>query len=255
MGRLRERCLGARTYGEGLHQGHAVPRSAWYGIQTVHKPAIRAHERSRPLAENYQAQLYQRLPAFIAGAGVVRYRAPKEIALHPDLAILLRTVDAFVKTHPDLSDLALGRYARWRLGPPSDAQRKLILTKTLTAEDRAAGRTTIDGIWVGRPWRQQVDVMDSEAFTKGQACDILTRLMYGGLGHWKKRKKELVREAKVAEKNGAAAEKDRVKKERAEEKKAQRAAERERKRLDKMVQKMQKRRKAAAAPRCDGDDR
>ena len=202
-------------------------------------------ENCASLAENYQAQLYTRLPTFITGPGVVRYRSPQEIALHPDLAILLRTVDAYVKQHPEFSDLSLGRYAPWRMGPPSFAQRKFILQKALSPEERAEGKTTIDGVWIGRPWNVRVDVMDSaEAFTKGQACDIITRVKYGGLGYWKKQKKELVKEAKWEAKVSREAVKASEKKELAEAKRAERLAERERKRVEKVLLKMNARKQA-----------
>lgn len=195
------------------------------------------------LPENYQAQLYTRLPAFITGPGVVRYRSPQEIALHPNLAILLRTVDAYVKQH--FSDLSLGRYASWRMGPPSDAQRKFILQKALSPEERVEGKTTIDGVWIGRPWNVSVDVMDpDEGFTKGQACDIITRVKYGGLGYWKKQKKVLVKEAKWEAKVGREAVKASEKKELAEARRAERAAERERKRVEKVLLKMNTRKQA-----------
>lgn len=171
----------------------------------------------------------------------MRYRSPQEIALHPDLAILLRTVDAYVKQHSEFSDLSLGRYAPWRMGPPSPAQRKFILQKALSPEERAEGQTTIDGVWIGRPWDERVDVMDPEggdAFTKGQACDIITRVKYGGLGYWKKQKKELVREAKREAKVGREAVRASERKQVAEAKRAERAAERERKRVEKVLLKM-----------------
>lgn len=225
------------TYASDLFQRHQVCERPYSG-------EVRLYLTLKPSSDNYQALLYQRLPSFIVGPGVVRFKAPKEIALHPNLPILLRTVDAYVKKHKDFGDLSLGRYAPWRLSPPTDAQRKLILAKALTADERAEGKTTIDGVWIGKPWREQVDVMDPEAFTKGQACDILTRTMYGGLRHWKKQRKELVRADKTAAREGRKAEKVQARKEKAEEKKAQQAAERERKRLEKVVQKMQARRSA-----------
>ncbi|GAA5991266.1 hypothetical protein JCM10908_003230 [Rhodotorula pacifica] len=227
-----------------------LSRNAWVGcgndvwvLELMGKGYIRV-ARHAEAKDNYQAQLYARLPAFITGPGVVRYRSPQEIALHPDLPILLRTVDAYIKQHADFADLALGRYAPWRMGPASDAQRKFILKKVLTPDERAEGKTSIDGVWIGRPWRSHVDVMDPDAFTKGQACDILARVMYGGLGHWKKKKKELVKQDKLEAKNGQHAIKAREKKEQAEAKKVERAAERERKRVEKMLQKMQARKQA-----------
>ncbi|GAA5876947.1 hypothetical protein JCM3774_000548 [Rhodotorula dairenensis] len=221
-----------------------LSRNAWVGcgndvwvLELMGKGFIRV-ARHPETPDNYQAQLYARLPAFITGPGVVRYRSPQEIALHPDLPILLRTVDAYVKRHADFADMALGRYAPWRLGPASTAQRTLILKRTTSADERAAGKTTIDGIWIGRPWQFQVDVMDPDALTKGQACDILTRVTYGGLGNWKKRKKELVRHEKRQLKVAHETVKAREKKALADAKRAERAAERERKRVEKAVQRM-----------------
>lgn len=188
--------------------------------------------------------MYARLPAFVTGSGVVRYRAPREIALHPDLPVLLRTVDAYVKRHADFSDLALGRYASWRMGPASTAQRALLLKKALSVEERAQGTTEIDGVWIGQPWKSRVDVMDPAAMTKGQACDVLTRVTYGGLGHWKKQKRRLVQDEKREVKFGLDAVKARERKEKADARRAERVAEQERKRVEKAVQKRNARKQA-----------
>ncbi|KAG0661148.1 hypothetical protein C6P46_004102 [Rhodotorula mucilaginosa] len=238
----------------GGHRGVPISRlsrNAWVGcgndvwvLELMGKGYIRI-ARHPEAPDNYQAQLYTRLPAFVTGPGVVRYRSPQEIALHPNLAILLRTVDAYVKQHSDFSDLSLGRYAPWRMGPPSPAQGKFILQKALSPEERAEGKTTIDGVWIGRPWNVRVDVMNpDEKFTKGQACDIITRVKYGGLGYWKKQKKELVKEAKREEKVGREAVKASERKELAEAKRAEKAAERERKRVEKVLLKMNARKQA-----------
>ncbi|GAA6058390.1 hypothetical protein JCM3770_002467 [Rhodotorula araucariae] len=150
--------------------------------------------------EGFHSLLYLRLPAWLHASGSgPRYSAPVPLASHSNFPILLRTTDAAILNHPELADIgtSLTRFAPWRRAPASASQRNYILKKLLTTEERAAGISDIEGVWVGQPWKDRVPV--DEALTRGTASDIISRLSHGGLGFWKKERRALVREDKREE--------------------------------------------------------
>ncbi|GAA5893108.1 hypothetical protein JCM6882_003888 [Rhodosporidiobolus microsporus] len=160
--------------------------------------------------ENYVAYHYRRLAPAPSSSPYPhrgpRYTHPVAIASHRSLPILLRTVDAFVLSKPENGGASLARYAPWRKAQASEAQKKFVLKKlgkdVEVAEDGSGGAEggggggeTIEGVWVGRPYKEQVPIA---GLTKGQAADILARTMHGGLKFWRDSRKVLVREEKKA---------------------------------------------------------
>ncbi|GJN91895.1 hypothetical protein Rhopal_004920-T1 [Rhodotorula paludigena] len=197
-----------------------VSRLAWVGCGEVWVLELmgKGHVKITQDELGFHSHLFVRLPSFYTRSGAPLYGKPIPIASHRSFPILLRTTDAYVRRHESFSPLVsqLERGSSWRRPPASDSQRAYILKKLSPAAPGKAGiegtPARIEGVWVGRPWKDQVDVA---TLSKGQASDIIARLAHGGLGYWKGERKKLVREEKREER-------ERVKVERRVEKMAAR---------------------------------
>lgn len=161
-----------------------------------------------PIAAAYISKLYRRIPTT---PGLPRFFPKAEtLASHRSLPILLKTTDATILNNPRYADLSLARHASWRRKEASPAQLAFLTKKlgkdveeveaspsasgeNLGAQIGGAVRQAISGVWVGKPYKQRIFVDD---LTKGQASDILVRLMHGGLAGWRSAEKGLVREEK-----------------------------------------------------------
>lgn len=71
--------------------------------------------------------------------------------------------------------------------PASSSQQSFIKTK-LGWDDKDDECRTISGVWVGQPPTVRIALEDLK---KGQAADIITRLINGGLGEWRKRSRKI----------------------------------------------------------------
>ncbi|GAA6008126.1 hypothetical protein JCM10207_007038 [Rhodosporidiobolus poonsookiae] len=174
-----------------------LSRLAWVGCgENVWVLELMGHGHVKVVKEDetFTSYLYTKIP--FAGPGGARYSAPRHIASHPTLAILFRTTDAFITHDDDFSALSLGRHAPWRRSEASEAQKRYVLKKLGKDADGPEGQT-IEGVWVGRPWTDRVEVA---SLTKGQASDIIARTINGGLGAWRDARKGLVKERKRADK-------------------------------------------------------
>ncbi|BGP42779.1 Putative ATP-dependent helicase IRC3 [Rhodotorula kratochvilovae] len=160
--------------------------------------------------EEFHSLLYLRLPFWMhssSSSSGPRFATPVPLASHSSFPILIRTTDAALLNHPELADIgaSLTRFAPWRRAPASASQRAFILKKVLSTEERAQGVQDIEGVWVGRPWKERVRV--DEALSKGTASDIISRVSHGGIAFWRKERRALVREEKRAEREGEKLEK------------------------------------------------
>jgi len=157
----------------------------------------------------FTSLLYLRLPAFLSSNSSrgPRYATPVPLAAHESFTLLLRATDAAVLNHPELAEIShsLTRFAPWRRAPASESQRNYILKKLLNTEEQAMGVNSIEGVWLGQPWKARVPIDDK--VTKGQASDVVSRLTHGGLGWWKKQRGTLVREEKRQVREGERLEK------------------------------------------------
>lgn len=146
----------------------------------------------------YEAKLYE----VIHGV----HLAPKPYGSHTSLPILIRTVEAAIQLLPQMSGIDLRRSASWRKREASTSQKAFIIKKLVSLEDQLAleadrdweitserKSAVIEGIWVGKKWSEEVEV---ESLTKGQAADIIARLLYGGLGFYRREKKDFERRMK-----------------------------------------------------------
>ncbi|GAA5950206.1 hypothetical protein JCM10213_005201 [Rhodosporidiobolus nylandii] len=172
-----------------------LSRLAWVGVgDESWVLELMGHGHLKIVRENveYVASFYRKVPGDRGFRTI--YATPKIIATHRILPILLRTTDAWVLNNQKMADLSLARHHAWRRSESSKAQQDFLLGK-LGKEVSEAGE--IDGVWVGRPYKERMNVRD---LTKGQASDILARLMHGGKAVWTKSKKVLEREERKEEK-------------------------------------------------------
>ncbi|GAA5954131.1 hypothetical protein JCM21900_002899 [Sporobolomyces salmonicolor] len=145
-------------------------------------------------ADRFSARLYVRLPSNRGEVPRYAFTLPHLIASHASLPILLRTTDAYLLKQKKYHEVMLRRNSPWRRSPATESQRTKILQKLLSAQDKQQGKRTIEGVWVGKPWREEVDV---DQLTKGQASDVICRLKHGGLGWWERQRRVLVQREKV----------------------------------------------------------
>ncbi|GAA5895720.1 hypothetical protein JCM5296_007402 [Sporobolomyces johnsonii] len=149
--------------------------------------------------DRFTAHLYFRIPS--GGDGEASsfgfgWALPRLIASHSSLPLVLQVTDAYLTNHKEYPEYMLRRNAPWRRLPATDSQRTKILQKLLSAQEQEQGKRTIEGVWIGKPWNEEVDV---DELTKGQASDVICRLKHGALGWWKRQKGMLLRKEKADE--------------------------------------------------------
>lgn len=144
-----------------------------------------------PTPAIYEAKYYPRTSS--APHSLPNFSArPISLGSHPSLGPLLNVADAFVSTSPRLSSLniSLLRTAPWRRSPSTPIQVAFVLSKLAppNEETRFEQLTTIEGVWVGRPWRERVEVGELD---RGLMTDLISRIKHGGVGFWKKNRRRL----------------------------------------------------------------
>ncbi|GAA5871199.1 hypothetical protein JCM1840_000140 [Sporobolomyces johnsonii] len=140
--------------------------------------------------DRFSAHLYVRHPSDGGGeAPRYAFALPRLIASDSSLPNIIRVTDAYLLNHTDCPEFMLRRNSSWRYGPSTDTQRTGILEKLLSAEEREQGKRTIEGVWAGEPWSEEVEV---DQLTKGQASDVICRLRHGGLGWLRRERRVLV---------------------------------------------------------------
>lgn len=104
---------------------------------------------------------------------------------------MIRKIDADVRNHPDLQDgVDLKRNALWRRTEATPGQKTFLMSKLglkggeQGIEEEGAKQIWLDGIWLGR--KGEVDL---NRLTKGEASDIISRVVHGGMGFLKKQEK------------------------------------------------------------------
>lgn len=111
---------------------------------------------------------------------------------------------------------SLDRRARWRFLAATVRQTDFVRSHLCEASDHglsgskeedydpdapedAGDVSTIDGMWVGRPYGERVSVKD---LTKGQAADTITRILHGGKTVFKKMQKQMWRDMRGGRRSG-----------------------------------------------------
>lgn len=169
------------------------------------------HTGLRITAPKFEAKLYKKLPN---GNG---FYPPTFLGRHFSLSTLIRKVDADIVNHPDLqSGPDLKKNATWRQAPASIGQKNLILTKLFTKEQQLSSIYELDSkggltesltpaeklakgdqVWIPADYvGKKGEEVDLNQLTKGQASDVLTRVVHGGVAFLKKVKKAEAREQK-----------------------------------------------------------
>ncbi|SCV68041.1 BQ2448_162 [Microbotryum intermedium] len=144
----------------------------------------------------WEAKGYRRVPQMAYTRNP--YAKPSLLGMHQDVRHLLATVDALV-ANVDLwkPTISTRRFAPWREHPSTTSQHSMISNKL--KNEMQGGK--IDGLWV--PGREReggwVDVKD---LNRGEACDLITRVMHGGIGALRKVKKKVEKERKKLVKDG-----------------------------------------------------
>ncbi|SCZ91483.1 BZ3500_MvSof-1268-A1-R1_Chr1-2g01439 [Microbotryum saponariae] len=145
----------------------------------------------------WEAKGYRRIPqlAFTRNP----YAKPTVLGTHPDIRHLLATIDALV-ANVDLwkPTISTRRFAPWREHPSTPSQQTMLSNKL--KNEIQDGR--IEGLWV--PGREREGGwVKVEELNKGEACDLITRVMHGGIGALRKVKKEVEKARKSLIKQGS----------------------------------------------------
>ncbi|SGY97107.1 BQ5605_C035g11383 [Microbotryum silenes-dioicae] len=142
-------------------------------------------EASTSVVPQWEAKGYRRIPQLASTRNP--YATPIVLGTHPDIRHLLATVDALV-ANVDLwkPTISTRRFAPWREHPATLSQQTMLSNKL--KNEIQDGR--IEGLWV--PGREREGGwVKVEELNKGEACDLITRVMHGGIGALRKVKKKV----------------------------------------------------------------
>ncbi|KDE03505.1 hypothetical protein MVLG_06017 [Microbotryum lychnidis-dioicae p1A1 Lamole] len=142
-------------------------------------------EASTSVVPQWEAKGYRRIPQLASTRNP--YATPTVLGTHPDIRHLLATVDALV-ANVDLwkPTISTRRFAPWREHPATLSQQTMLSNKL--KNEIQDGR--IEGLWV--PGREREGGwVKVEELNKGEACDLITRVMHGGIGALRKVKKKV----------------------------------------------------------------
>lgn len=156
----------------------------------------------------YVATLHLPLPPEMRGTSFSRSRLPIKIASSHDLAELFSITERYLRNRSEFNLDRLALHAKWRTTESTPAQKKFIRSKLVRPLDShmdalgnllpppnsssppddsldshrlpaEAEMDTIPGLWLGRSLSSPLVQVDN--LSKGQAMDVLTRIVHGGL--------------------------------------------------------------------------
>ncbi|KAI5479248.1 hypothetical protein MNV49_003942 [Pseudohyphozyma bogoriensis] len=165
-------------------------------------PASEEYSQTGPWIATWHEKTYERV------------KPPVVVSRGTDLHHVVSMIDSYVLKMP-APTYSLRRGGPWRKGPSTEAQRDLIATKLRL--DPKDAQAELDGVWVGKEGSVVL-----AGLTRGEAGNVITRLVHGGKGFLKKVDKTRARDARLLAKAEKQAEKERLaseKKTRAREKK------------------------------------
>ncbi|BGP04214.1 Putative ATP-dependent helicase IRC3 [Rhodotorula toruloides] len=247
-----------RWTGEGGNSVARLSRNAWVGcgnnvfiLQLMNSGWVKMSPHPE---HGFMAQIFRSFP----NVGERKSQAvfSQTIATGYSPRECLLKADTYLKNHRTFKTYGLGRYAKWRSGEATDRQKEMIINRLIPKKDRENGKTTISGVWVGKPMDVEVDIMRPGGLTKGQASDIISRCRHGAIAHWKRTQSTIKKEERQVTSERKKAEQERIK----VENKAERERAAAQKKADQLIATVRARRTrkeeaaAAAGEAVDGED-
>ncbi|BGP28280.1 Putative ATP-dependent helicase IRC3 [Rhodotorula toruloides] len=246
-----------RWTGEGGNSVARLSRNAWVGcgnnvfiLQLMNSGWVKMSPHPE---HGFMAQIFRSFPD-VGGERKSRAVFSQTIATGYSPRECLLKADTYLRNHRTFKTYSLGRYAKWRSGEATDRQKEMIINRLIPKKDRENGKTTISGVWVGKPMEVEVDIMRPGGLTKGQASDIISRCKHGAIAHWKRTQSTIKKEERQITSERKKAEQERIK----VESKAERERAAAQKKADKLIATVRARRTrkeeaaAAAGEAVDG---
>ncbi|BGP21141.1 uvrABC complex, subunit B [Rhodotorula toruloides] len=202
-----------RWTGEGGNSVARLSRNAWVGcgnnvfiLQLMNSGWVKMSPHPD---HGFMAQIFRSFPTL--GERKSQAVISQTIATGYSPRECLLKVDTYLQNHRTYKTYSLGRYAKWRSGEASDRQKEMIVNRLVPKKDRENGKTTISGVWVGKPMDVEVDIMRPGGLTKGQASDIISRCRHGAMAYWKRTQSAIKKEERQIASERKKAEQERVK--------------------------------------------
>lgn len=202
-----------RWTGEGGNSVARLSRNAWVGcgnnvfiLQLLNSGWVKMSPHPE---HGFMSQIFRSFPA--AGERKSQAVFSQTIATGYSPRECLLKTDTYLQNHRTYKTYGLGRYAKWRSGEATDKQKEMILNRLVPKKERENGKTTISGVWVGKPMDIEVDILQPGGLTKGQASDIISRCKHGAIAHWKRTMSAIKKEERQLASDRKKAEQERLK--------------------------------------------
>ncbi|KAK4331841.1 putative ATP-dependent helicase IRC3 [Rhodotorula toruloides] len=202
-----------RWTGEGGNSVARLSRNAWVGcgnnvfiLQLMNSGWVKMSPHPE---HGFMAQIFRSFPD--VGERKSQAVFSQTIATGYSPRECLLKADTYLRNHRTFKTYSLGRYAKWRSGEATDRQKEMIINRLIPKKDRENGKTTISGVWVGKPMDIEVDIMRPGGLTKGQASDIISRCKHGAIAHWKRTQSAIKKEERQIASERKKAEQERIK--------------------------------------------